>query len=45
MRSQETKEHNSVNRTMGENLKEEGDENNEKFSNTEIGRGVVECCY
>jgi hypothetical protein len=26
---------------MGEKLKEEGDENNEQFSNTEIQRGDV----
>jgi hypothetical protein len=40
MQSQETKGHNNVEwRTgMGGGLKEEGDENNEQFSNTETQR-------
>ena len=35
------KEHNDVDLRTGEKLKEEGDVNNEQFSNTEIERGVV----
>jgi hypothetical protein len=39
MQSQETKGHNHVGWRMGWGLNEEGDENNDQFSDTEIQRG------
>jgi hypothetical protein len=45
MQGWETKEHNNVDWRTGENLREEGDENNEQLSNTELQRGDVVCQY
>jgi hypothetical protein len=45
MQGWETKEHKNADWRIEENLRVEGDYNNEQFSNTEIQRGSVVCQF